>query len=198
MCIGGVEADTSTFNTLINACATVGDVNKALETLQVMQQQSQCEPDVITYTSLIKACSINGAPGMVSLAESLFQEMQQRTNHFSSYICPTEYTYLRLMQTHLACPEEGQIDRVWALADELLAHIPMPSKYTWRTCSQAAVQDGDVSKALEYLAKIRSSTEEGYDEKTWAMVIDACNAKGRTSEAIALRTDEKKLREHRS
>ena len=60
------------------------------------------------------------------------------------------------------------------------------------------MQDGDVSKALEYLDKIRSSTEEGYDEKTWAMVIDACNAKGRTSEAIALRTDEKKLREHRS
>ena len=188
MGMGGVEADTSTYNTLINACATVGDVNKALETMQVMQR-SQCDPDVITYTSLIKACSINGAPGTVSLAETLFQEMQQRTNHFSSYIEPTEYTYLRLMQTHLACAEEGEMERIWSLAQELLSHTPRPSRYTWRTCSQAALQDGDVARALEYVDRIRSSTKEGYDDKTWAMVIDACETKGRREEAAALRAE---------
>ncbi len=198
MGMSGVDADTSTYNTLINACATVGDVNKALETLQVMQQQSQCEPDVITYTSLIKACSINGSPGTVSLAENLFQEMQQRTNHFSSYIDPTEYTYLRLIQTHLACPEEGRMERIWELADELLAHNSLPSKYTWRTFTHAALRGGDVGKALGFLDKVRSATEEGYDDKAWAMVIEACEARGRRAEATALRAEAARRSERRT
>lgn len=173
----GVEADTSTYNTLINACAGVGDVDKALETLEVMRQRA-CEPDVITYTSLIKACSISGSRGSVALAETLFQEMQQRTNHFSSYISPTEYTYLRLMQTHLACPEETDIERVWELLDLLLLQNPSPSVYTWRTAVQAAVFQGDMAKAVRTLQKIREFTDNGYDEKAWSVAIDACSERG--------------------
>ena len=186
--MSGVEADTSTYNTLINACATVGDVNKALETLQVMQN-SQCEPDVITYTSLIKACSINGAPGMVALAEQLFQEMRQRTNHFSTYINPTEYTYLRLMQTHLANPDEGDTERIWALLEELQQQTSTPSKYTWRACIQAALLDGDVKKALECVDCVRNVTRESYDDKSWTAVAKACEAKGMLQEAEALRAE---------
>lgn len=33
----GVQADTAVYNTLINACAGVGDLEKALETVQAMQ-----------------------------------------------------------------------------------------------------------------------------------------------------------------
>lgn len=170
----GVEADTSTYNTLINACAGVGDVDKALETLEVMRQNT-CEPDVITYTSLIKACSISGSQGSVALAETLFQEMQQRTNHFSTYISPTEYTYLRLIQTHLACPEEADIARVWELLDLLLLQNSSPSVYTWRTAVQASVFQGDVARAVRLLQKIRDSTDSGYDEKAWLAAIDACS-----------------------
>jgi pentatricopeptide repeat protein len=172
----GVRADTCTYNTLINACAGVGDVDKALETLAVMQsdEHSQgqpgyyCEPDVITYTSLIKACSINGSPGMVAMAEQFFREMQQRTNHFSNYVSPTEYTYLRLIQTHLACPEEGDIARVWELWDLLTEHqqqlsngqakatlAPTPSIYALRTGVQAALFERDVDRALGFLDDIR-------------------------------------------
>ena len=48
-----------------------------------------------------QACGVSGGSGTVQLAEDIFASMQQRTNHFSSYIEPTELTFQRLMQTHL-------------------------------------------------------------------------------------------------
>ena len=129
-----------------------------------MQQQSLA-PNVITYSAFLSACE----KGKQSeRAWEIFQEMQQRTNHFSSYISPTEYTYLRLMQTHLACPEETDIERVWELLDLLLLQNPSPSVYTWRTAVQAAVFQGDMAKAVRTLQKIRECTDNGYDEKMGA------------------------------
>jgi pentatricopeptide repeat domain-containing protein 1 len=51
----GIEADTAVYNTLINACANCGELEKGLETLETMRSAG-IEPDVITFTSLIKAC----------------------------------------------------------------------------------------------------------------------------------------------
>jgi len=53
----------------------------------------------------LQACGINGREGTVELAEELFCAMQQRTNHFSTYIAPTELHYQRLMSG-------GLIDRI--------------------------------------------------------------------------------------
>ena len=64
---------------------------------------------MITYTSLLKACGINGRDGTVLLAEEIFAQMQQKTNHFSNTIEPTELTFQRLMQAHVRAPE-GQVN----------------------------------------------------------------------------------------
>ena len=72
-------------------------------------QDEGIHPDVITYTSLLKACGINGRDGTVLLAEEIFAQMQQKTNHFSNTIEPTELTFQRLMQAHVRAPE-GQVN----------------------------------------------------------------------------------------
>jgi len=110
--LSGIEADAAIYNTLINACAGAGDLDKvvaayvnasvlshtcniflcmkkALDTVRAMQEDG-IAPDVITYTSLIKACAIQGGEEAAGIAESLFLGMQQRTNHFSSYVEPNE------------------------------------------------------------------------------------------------------------
>lgn len=71
----GIEADAGCYNTLINACADVGDIDRALETMQAMQNEG-IAPDVITYTSLIKACA-NSQEGIngVRMAEEIFDAM---------------------------------------------------------------------------------------------------------------------------
>jgi pentatricopeptide repeat protein len=58
-------------------------------------------PDAISYTSLLKACSVAGdAPR----AERLWVEMQQRTNHFSTYVPPTPHAYAHLMAVQVRPP----------------------------------------------------------------------------------------------
>ena len=80
-----------------------------LLTLAFTAQDEGIHPDVITYTSLLKACGINGRDGTVLLAEEIFSQMQQKTNHFSNTVEPTELTFQRLMQAHVRAPE-GQVD----------------------------------------------------------------------------------------
>lgn len=123
MRFAGVKADAAVYNTLVNACASAGDVEKALETVEVMQSDG-VPPDVITYTSLIKASLYNGGAGSIAFAEDIFESMQQRTNHFSSYVEPNEITFQKLIQTHLD-GENGSrapdLARVHVLLGELAA-----------------------------------------------------------------------------
>jgi len=159
MRIAGIQVDTATYNTLINACAAAGEVEKALETVESMQNDGVA-PDVITYTSLIKACAIrsnrdtiwSGSGVDANIAESLFTEMQQKANHFSSYIEPTELTYSRLMQVNLAC---NKTDRVWDLFALMKDRYLSPSVYSYRSCLQTAVKDRNVEKGFEILNEIR-------------------------------------------
>jgi glutamine phosphoribosylpyrophosphate amidotransferase len=67
-----------------------GDLEKAFEAIEEMQADGLA-PDVITYTSLIKACGSTLGPKAASTAEEIFETMQQRTNHFSTYIEPNEF-----------------------------------------------------------------------------------------------------------
>ena len=46
----GVQADAAVYNTLINACAGVGDLEKALETVQAMQVGHTPSPYVTIIT----------------------------------------------------------------------------------------------------------------------------------------------------
>ena len=77
-------------------------------------------PDVISYTSLIKAWAATGGAG-AARADEIFHEMQQRTNHFSTFTPPSERTFRHMMAVHLAANNTG---RVLALLGELRSHQP--------------------------------------------------------------------------
>ena len=115
-------------------------------------QEDGIPPDVITYTSLIKACALQGDDGATEIAEGLFLSMQQRTNHFSSYIEPTELTYSRLMQANLAC---GNIERVWQLFELMRIRSIFPSVYAYRSCMNAATQAKDIERGFLVLSQLR-------------------------------------------
>ena len=70
-------------------------------------------PDAISFSSLIKACAVAGDS---QRADSIFTEMQQRTNHFSTYTPPSSHTYAHLMAVHRRA---GQPERVLELLDEM-------------------------------------------------------------------------------
>ena len=151
-------------------------------------QSEGVAPNVITYTSLIKACGINGGDGMVSLAEEIFSAMQQRTNHFSTYVEPSELTFRRLMQVHLnAGATMEDTSRVWELWRDLLERGIKPGVAVCRSCVRAAKIEMDVERALGFIEYIRRNTVQKYDYKSWSMAAQLCNACGRID-------DEKRLR----
>lgn len=188
MRICDVRADTSTYNTLINACASVGDVEKALETLSAMQEDGMV-PDVITYTSLIKACS-RSSETTLSIAEDLFQNMQQRTNHFSQYVEPTEFTYCRLIECHMSqSNQETNFERIWELVDEAKEQNNKLSIYFYKTCVRVALHQQDMRKALLYLDEVKRLSVKEYDEKIWTQVIHACGQQGLKKEKHMLQQE---------
>jgi len=189
MRVAGVRLDAAVYNTLINACAGVGDLDKALETVQAMQDEG-IHPDVITYTSLLKACGINGCDGTVELAEEIFAQMQQKTNHFSNTVEPTELTFQRLMQVHLRAPE-GQVNtkRVWDLLDDMVRRGLKPGVVSYRSCVKAAVIEGDVDRSLAMLLVIRDQTRIGFDFRSWQGVVYLCSTQDRRDDEFRLRRE---------
>ena len=190
----GVQPDIVAYNMLINACAGAGAIDNALETVQTMQSEG-INPDVISYTSLIKACAIRGTPEVVDLAEEIFEAMQQRTNHFSSYIDPTVLTFQRLMQTYVrvmyvpptdqptvginsshasSLPLNRFTSRIWALYDDMRRRGIVPNVSIYRYCIKAALVDRDVHKALAFVDTIRHGTTVRYDFSSWLVVAKAC------------------------
>lgn len=66
-----------TYNTLINACSSTGDLVTAERIMQSMKNNdiNECQPDVISYSALIKGfCS----QGHISRGFELYSEMESR------------------------------------------------------------------------------------------------------------------------
>jgi len=95
----GIQPDVAAYNALINSCAAVGDLERAMGVLKEMYDDQNCfPPDAITFTSLIKTAA-NAHD--IKAAEQIFSDMQQRTNHFSSFHSPSEKTFKHMMNANL-------------------------------------------------------------------------------------------------
>ena len=149
----------SLFFTYIGA----GALDNSLETIEIMQREG-IAPDVITYTSLIKACAINGGAGTIDLAEEIFAAMQQRTNHFSSYVEPTVLTFQRLIQAHMRGvkgPSSVNTKRIWELIDDMkFRNIPI-SLPIYRYMVRAAMLENNITKAMSIIDHMPTK------EKAW-------------------------------
>ena len=87
----GIAPDLAAFNALINACAQVGDLARAEGAFGELCAAG-LSPDAISYTCIIKACAMAGDAGR---ADRIHVEMQQRTNHFSTFTPPSAYARQR-------------------------------------------------------------------------------------------------------
>ena len=171
-------------------------MDKALEAVQSMRLDG-LEPDVITYTSLIKACalvSIEELSSSVKLAEELFEAMQQRTNHFSSYIEPNELTYQRLINVHLNIilldditnairdtQRDYSILRVWNLLFSMLKLGMSPGMNIYTNCMKVAQLTNDVGNAMVILDNIRSDrgSIDNFDKRCWSIAVNMCYGQGK-------------------
>ncbi len=210
-----------------------GDIDKALESLQSMRSEG-LEPDIITYTSLIKACMMNLPTLLASdtgdethilgdieavqyrsrkieetvrIAEEIFNSMQQRTNHFSTYIAPNQLTYQRLIQTHWTAVSllsnmsseidlvKGHVSRIWSLYDTMRVDRMSPGPQIYGCCIRAARWQRNLELGLTVLEHIRTDPsmatttfllptindggKVGFDLRSWQIVASMAMDMGR-------------------
>lgn len=116
--------------------------------------------------------------------------MQQKTNHFSNTVEPTELTFQRLMQAHVRAPE-GHVDtgRVWELLDDMVRRGLRPGVVSYRACVKAAAIEGDVDRSLAMLLVIRDQTRIGFDFRSWQAVAYLCAVNDRKDDEFMLRKE---------
>jgi pentatricopeptide repeat protein len=188
MRMAGIQPDAAIYNTLINACAGAGDLEKAFEAIEEMQADGLA-PDVITYTSLIKACASTLGHEAVSTAEEIFETMQQRTNHFATYTEPNELTFKNLIQVYIEAAKVDQIlntKRIWMLLEDIFNRGLNPSISTLKYCMQAAIYDNDAVKALKIINITK--TKKKYDYYLWS------SAANLLSKHASMKHEEEQLR----
>eukprot|EP00908_Phaeocystis_cordata_P011054 Transcript_21896.p2 GENE.Transcript_21896~~Transcript_21896.p2 ORF type:complete len:232 (-),score=65.69 Transcript_21896:103-798(-) len=163
----GVEADHAAFNALINACAEAGDMVRAEAALGQMMRTG-LTPDVISYTSLIKACVVRGD---AARADKVFQEMQQRTNHFSTFTPPSERTFRHMMAVHLAAADAA---RVLELMFDLRSRGLLPAATHYSFALRACALPG----VCELPDSLRRATELYEAMRADGLRLDNCGLLG--------------------
>lgn len=92
----GVRPDLRAYNALVNACADVGELDRALEVVRQMVDEDEgggLQPDAVTYTSLIKAAA-RATPPRVEEAE----EVSPAASCSWAYVCVGRVCVCLLLQ----------------------------------------------------------------------------------------------------
>merc|ERR1719373_1037055 len=114
----GIPCNTITYNTLLDACAKACSMSKASQLLEDMGD-SGAEPDIITYSTLVKGYC---AEGDVDRAFHILDEMK-RDNKFS----PDEIMYNSILD---GCAKQHRVDDALRMLDEMKSNSIPPSNYT--------------------------------------------------------------------
>jgi len=187
----GIAPDRAAFNALIDACASVGDVARAEGAFGELCAAGIL-PDAISYTCIIKACAVSGEP---ERADHIYLEMQQKSNHFSTFTPPSAYTYKHLMAAHA---KAGNTFRVLDLFEEMCARGLSPTHTHYLLALNACTQEPRLALPIRgwrlYTAeRLYTAMRErgGYrlDTRTLHALVELCNDHGRTDLASKYRSE---------
>ena len=143
-------------------------------------------PDAITYTCIIKACAVAGEPVR---ADQIYAEMQQKSNHFSTFIPPSEYTYKHLMSAHASARNPR---RVLELFEEMGERGLAPTHQHYLLALEAVTQLPQLPLSIDRATQLYTSMREsGYrlDTKTLLALDQMCKLHGRCDLASRLRSE---------
>ena len=177
----GIAPDLAAFNALINACASVGDVPRAEGAFGELCAAG-LTPDAISYTCIIKACAVAGD---AARAERIYLEMQQRTNHFSTYTPPSSHTYKHLMAVHA---QAGAPLRTLELFNELRTRGLAPTHTHFALALTATTMDSALPDSLGRAQAIyKDMRAAGFrlDTRTLLALAVMCKAHGDAGERFA-------------
>jgi len=140
---GGLEADLVCFNAVIGACAvSSGEYEKANDFFMKMKSRS-IQPDVVTYTLLMKSCRNSGRHDAVS---EYFEQMQLEN------IEPNSKIYVNLISSLGARKQSEEAVKVF---EDMKKRRIEESPIVGSALAHALAQDGKSERALQVISELR-------------------------------------------
>merc|ERR1719238_1160417 len=115
-----IACNTISYNTMLDACAKCGAMDRVPELLEDMKaSRPRVEPDVITYSTIVKGYCMSGD---VDKAFEVLSEMKRDGKHAAD-----EILYNSLLD---GCAKQHRLDDALRLLDDMQDASVVPSNYT--------------------------------------------------------------------
>lgn len=174
MRLHGIKVTLVTFNTLVDACCRVGDMESAARLYRDMLD-AECLPDLITYSTLVKGYCVRGE---LDQAMELFALMQTKG------IEPDAIVYNSLLD---GCAKAQQV----VCCQELLLSMEksgvMPSNHSVSILIKLHGRMHDLDAAFRVLKEMPAKYNFKPNTAVYTCLMSACIANGRMDLAMDLR-----------
>merc|ERR1719373_637755 len=170
----GIPCNTITYNTLLDACAKACSMSKASQLLEDMGE-SCVEPDIITYSTLVKGYC---AEGDVERAFHILEEMK-RDSKFS----PDEIMYNSILD---GCAKQHRVDDALRMLDEIKSSGVNPSNYTLSILVKLLGHARRLTQAFKMVEDLSSQNNFRPNVQVYTCLVQACVLNRRLEKALSL------------
>merc|ERR1719345_631686 len=179
----GIQANTITYNTIMNAFAHSGMMHQVPALLEDMKAATPpVEPDIVTYSTIVKGfCNA----GNLDRALKVLGDMKA-----SGKYAPDEVMYNSLLG---GCAKEHRPDEALQLLDDMRKHNVAPSNYTLSMLVKLMGRCRRINQAFTMLEDISSEYGLKINIQVYTCLIQGCFNAGQAGKALALQ--EKIIRE---
>eukprot|EP00408_Alexandrium_pacificum_P060459 CAMPEP_0171168518 /NCGR_PEP_ID=MMETSP0790-20130122/7749_1 /TAXON_ID=2925 /ORGANISM="Alexandrium catenella, Strain OF101" /LENGTH=871 /DNA_ID=CAMNT_0011633355 /DNA_START=116 /DNA_END=2731 /DNA_ORIENTATION=+ len=172
----GIQCNTITYNTLLNACAQCRAMHRVTQLLEDMRSASPpVEPDVVTYSTLIKGFC---ASGNLDRALGLLGEIEKDGKH-----APDEMLYNSLLD---GCAKEQRLDEALRLVDRMRQGGVAPSNYTLSMMVKLLGRCRRLAQAFSMVDSLAAEFGFRPNIQVYTCLIQACFHNRQPNKAVAL------------
>jgi len=166
----GLRMNAVHFTTFIKGLVASGDFMEADTVLQDMLSSPHTEPDLITYSTLVKAYADRG---QVESAVGILKQMLSR------HVEPDEVIFNSLLNGCVCQPSPMSSSEVFVVFDELIACGLKPSAATLSILLKSLVRGEAWEAALQLLREVKTRFGFETEPRLYAQVAQACITVGR-------------------
>jgi len=174
MCSQNIPCNTITYNTMLDACAKCCTMHRASGLLEDMQKSS-VEPDIITYSTIVKGYCLEGD---VDKAFSVLEDMKGDDKFVAD-----EIMYNSILD---GCSKQHRVDDAMRLLEEMKATGVVPSNYTLSILVKLLGHARRLSQAFKLVEEL--SQQHGFrpNVQVYTCLVQACLVNRRLERAITL------------
>merc|ERR1719409_942826 len=172
----GIHPNTITYNTILNAFAQGGAMNRVPALLEDMKESDPpVEPDIVTYSTIVKGfCN----SGNLDRALKVLKDMKA-----SGKYAPDEVMYNSLLS---GCAKEHRPDEALQLLNDMKKSGVAPSNYTLSMLVKLMGRCKRLNQAFVMLEDISKEYDLRINIQVYTCLIQGCFNGGQASKAIAL------------